>query len=149
MRKESAEDCFTSGYNCGQAVYSSFADEFGISRDFALKAATGLGGGVARHGEICGAVSGGVLVLSSIFGRGENDPRENMEITYSRTQELLRSFTEKMGSVSCRELLDGCDLTTKEGRENFVSKGYGRAVCIPCIKAVVEIVESLLMYKEQ
>lgn len=144
MKKDIAVETFKSGFNCGQAVFSSFSDECGLSRDLACKLATGLGGGVARHGEICGAVSGGVLALSALFGRGENDPKENMELTYSKTKELIRGFKEKMGTVSCKELLHDCDLLTSEGMKDFVDNRYGSTVCIPCVEAAVEVLEPLM-----
>ncbi len=151
MKKDIAVEMFKSGFNCGQAVFSTFSDECdecGLSRDLACKLATGLGGGVARHGEICGAVSGAVLALSASFGRGENDPKENMELTYSKTQELIRGFKEKMGTVSCKELLHGCDLLTSDGMKKFVDKKYGSTVCIPSVEAAVEVLEPLMKKEE-
>lgn len=144
MKKDRAAEIFRNGFNCGQAVFISFAEECGISRDMACKLATGLGGGVARHGEICGAVSAGVLVLSSIFGRAESDGPEKMETTYSKTAQLFQKFREKRGSVNCSTLLNGCDLLSKEGRYEFCERGFAGDVCIPCVETAVEIVETLI-----
>ena len=50
------------GFNCAQSVLCAFSDVTGLGRDDSLRLAAGLGGGV-RSGEVCGAVSGAVLVL--------------------------------------------------------------------------------------
>lgn len=61
-RKEEALRLFESGFNCNQAVLTAFSGELGIDKETALKIGTGFGGGV-RRGDVCGAVSGAVMVL--------------------------------------------------------------------------------------
>ncbi len=143
-RAESAMATFDAGYSCAQAVYSSFCDEAGISRDMALKISTGFGGGIARHGEVCGAVSGAVLAIGSVLGRGEFDEKQKMVTTYETTQDLFKQFSSKMGSVNCKELLNGCDLLTPEGRNEFGEMGLWDSVCAPCVKCAAEITDRLL-----
>ena len=53
------------GYNCAQSVAGAFADLTGTAPEQLMAAMGGFGGGVGgSHEELCGAVSGGVLVLS-------------------------------------------------------------------------------------
>ena len=54
------------GYNCAQSVLCAFSDLTGLEEKTALAIAAGLGGGL-RSGEVCGAVSGAVLVLGALF----------------------------------------------------------------------------------
>ena len=52
------------GYNCAQSVAGAFADLTGTAPEQLMAAMGGFGGGVGgSHEELCGAVSGGVLVL--------------------------------------------------------------------------------------
>jgi C_GCAxxG_C_C family probable redox protein len=74
-RTEIATARFLSGYNCAQAVLDAFRDETGLDEDLALKIATGLGAGMGRKQEVCGAVTGGILVLGLRHGRGRADDR--------------------------------------------------------------------------
>ena len=60
-----AVNAFKDNYNCAQSVFSTFSGELGLTRDFALKAATGFGAGMGRKQHTCGAVTGGVMVLNS------------------------------------------------------------------------------------
>lgn len=43
---ERAAELFGKGFNCSQAVFAAFCDKFGMDEKTALKAASGLGGGV-------------------------------------------------------------------------------------------------------
>ena len=120
-KSEIAVNKFKDGYNCAQSVLFSYADKLNISRDLALKMANGFGGGIGRKQEVCGALSGGILVLNLIYGRGENEEKQKQEIVYSLVRELMDKFEEKYGSVNCKKLLDGCELMTSEGQEQFKS----------------------------
>jgi len=42
-----------------------------------------------------------------------------MELTYKKTGELIDRFIKKHDSVICKRLLNGCELTTKEGQRLF------------------------------
>lgn len=66
-KKEKALNYFSQKFNCSQAVLSTFAEELGISEELALKIGTEFGGG-ARRGELCGAVSGALMVLGLKYG---------------------------------------------------------------------------------
>jgi len=98
---------------------------------------------MGRKGEVCGAVSGGIMVLGIRYGRGEKDDRKAMELTYKKTGELIDRFIKKHDSVICKRLLNGCELTTKEGQKLFRDRDLLNKVCKPCIQSVVEIVKEL------
>ena len=52
-----AEKYFKEGANCSQAVLAAFADDLGITEEFAMRLASGFGGGIGRMREVCGAFS--------------------------------------------------------------------------------------------
>ena len=66
-RSEFATGKFKQGCNCAQSAIFSFCDKLDISEDLALKSANG---GMVRKQEVCGAVCGGIIVLSLLYGRG-------------------------------------------------------------------------------
>lgn len=143
-RTEQAVAKFVGGFNCAQSVLFSFCNDLGLDQDKALKLACGFGAGMGRKEEVCGAVSGGILVISAKYGRGENDDRKSTETTYSKIRELMDKFSQKHGTYLCRRLLDGCELTTEEGQKRYIGNDYFNKICKPCVKSVVEILESLL-----
>jgi C_GCAxxG_C_C family probable redox protein len=143
-KREAATEKFLAGYNCAQAVLHAFSETFELEPDTALKLACGLGAGMARRGEVCGGVTGGILVLGLRYGRGGQDDRSFTDRTYQKTQELMAGIDRRHGSCRCRELLRGCDLTTAEGQAQFKQQDLLHKTCLPCVQSVVELLEGLL-----
>jgi C_GCAxxG_C_C family probable redox protein len=142
-KSDIAVNKFKDGFNCSQAVVYSFADEINIDRDAALKMANGFGGGMGRKQEVCGAISGAIMVLSSLFGRGENDGKEKHENTYRKVRELVDAFKKECGTIHCRELLLGCDLLSEAGQQRF-KDDHLVAKCHECIRVSCIILEKML-----
>ena len=63
-----AAELFLSGYNCAQAVAAAFSEELGLTESQAARMVSAFGGGMGRLREVCGAVSGMLFVLSSLYG---------------------------------------------------------------------------------
>lgn len=143
-RTEVAVSKFLSGYNCAQSVVYSFCDVLQMEKELALKIACGFGAGMGRKQEVCGAVTGGIIVIGAKYGRGEHDDRAVTEATYLKTRDLLGHFAERHGTFVCRNLLAGCDLTSEEGQKYFKENDLLHSVCKPCIQSVVEILEKLV-----
>jgi len=143
-KSEQAIAKFVGGFNCAQSVLFSFCDELGLDKNQALKLACGFGAGMGRKEEVCGAVSGGILVISAKYGRGENDDRKATETTYAKIRELMDQFSRKHGTYLCRNLLKGCELTTEEGQKTYIGSDYFNKICKPCVKSVVEILEGII-----
>ena len=135
---------FMEGYNCAQSVLYSFCNDLQIDTNTALKIACGFGAGMGRKEEICGAVTGGIIVLGLKFGRGKNDGQTATELTYTKTRELIERFSEKHGIIICRKLLNGCELTTAEGQKYFKDNNLLSKICVPCVQTVVEILEDIV-----
>lgn len=143
-KNEVAMERFVAGYNCAQSVLYAFGPDLGLDGETALKLATGLGAGMARRGEVCGAVTGGVLALGLRFGRGGQQDRLATEETYRKTLKLMEGFEERHGSILCRVLLDGCNLGTTEGQQFFKEHDLLHRTCAPCVKSVVEILATMV-----
>ena len=100
-----AAELFVGGYNCAQAIMVAFCDVTGLPKDTAARMSASFGGGMGRMREVCGAVSGMLMVTSYLYGYDKpGDDQVKME-HYSLVQELAGKFREQMGSVVCRELL--------------------------------------------
>src|SRR5512136_1957003 len=134
-RTEIAVSKFSEGYNCAQSVFYSFCDDLGFDKNTALKMACGLGAGMGRKEEVCGAVTGGIIVIGAKYGRGEKDGRTATELTYTKTRELLNQFAKRHGTFICRKLLDDCELTTEQGQKYFKENDLLNKVCVPCVQS--------------
>ena len=103
---EQAAQLFLSGSNCAQAVMVAFCDVTGLEPAFAAKLSSSFGGGMGRLREVCGAVSGMLMVAGLLYGYdepGQND--EAKKAHYQLVQELAGQFREQAGSIVCREIL--------------------------------------------
>jgi C_GCAxxG_C_C family probable redox protein len=144
-RTDIAEEKMLAGYNCAQSVLYAFCDDLGFDKNTALKLACGFGAGLARKQEVCGALSGGILVLGFKYGRGEDQAKSVTEGTYQKVRELMARFEAKHGSCICRELLEGRVLNTAEGQRSFKENDCLHKTCIGCVRMVVDTVEKLLV----
>ena len=143
-KNEVAMEKFLAGYNCAQSVLYAYGPDLGLDEETALKVATGLGAGIARQGEVCGAITGGILALGLKYGRGGQQDRSAAERTYQKTLELMVRFEQRHGSCLCRVLLGGCDLRTPEGQQYFRDHDLLRKTCVGCVRTVIEVLGELL-----
>ena len=63
-----AVENFKKGYNCSQSVVVAFCDVTGMTADYAARLSSSFGGGMGRMREVCGAVSGMLMVAGLLFG---------------------------------------------------------------------------------
>ena len=141
-KTEKALSLFSNNFNCSQAVFTAFASDFGIDEKTALMLGTSFGGG-ARNGEICGAVSGALLVLGLKYGHYDAEDNEQKTRAYEIAVDYTKRFKEKNGSVVCRDLL-GYDLTVPEDKVFIKEKNLFRTVCPEMVKSAVLILEEVL-----
>lgn len=139
---EKSQEYFKNGFNCSQAVFTTFATELGLSEELALKVSTQFGGG-ARKGEMCGAVSGALMVLGLKYGHYHYDAPEEKTNAYKIAEDFMNRFIEKNGTVVCRELL-GYDLTKPEDKQKIMELDLFHISCPKMIQCATEIVEEML-----
>ena len=100
-----AAELFLNGYNCAQAVAVAFCDKTGLEDKQAAKMASAFGGGMGRMREVCGAVSGMLMVLSLLYGYDTPGDDVSKKELYAQVQQLAGKFREENGSIICREIL--------------------------------------------
>ena len=100
-----AAELFLQGYNCAQAIVVAFSDVTGLDESFSARMSSSFGGGMGRMREVCGAVSGMLMVAGLLYGYDvPGDDRIKME-HYALVQDLAGQFREQVGSIVCREIL--------------------------------------------
>ena len=101
-----AYDFHKQGYNCAQSVAGAFADLTGLELKQLMAVSGGFGGGVGgSHGELCGAVSGGVVVLSLLYPHTDGADAGAKKRLYAVTKEFRRRFEAVFGKTRCGDLL--------------------------------------------
>ena len=102
---EYAAELFLQGYNCAQSVVVAFCDVTGLEPDFSARMASSFGGGMGRMREVCGAVSGMLMVAGLVYGYETAGDDVSKKKHYALVQELAGQFRQEVGSIVCREIL--------------------------------------------
>jgi C_GCAxxG_C_C family probable redox protein len=127
--------------NCAQAVLlftlrllEADIDDIVVARYF--------GGGLARSGLACGALTGAALSLGF---RDRLDPSWADRATegQEQLQSLIDDFQAKFGSSGCLEL-SGCDLRSEEGQKRFGDENVRETRCVDYVGWTSERVATLL-----
>ena len=100
-----AAELFLKGYNCAQAITVAFRDVTGLEESFSAKMASSFGGGMGRLREVCGAVSGMLMVAGLVYGYDSTTDDTAKKAHYALVQELAGQFREEVGSIVCRDIL--------------------------------------------
>jgi len=139
-KRELAEKYFKEGYNCAQSVALAFVEETGLEKDVLLKLASPFGGGMGRMREVCGAVSGMLIVFGCKFGYSDLKNDQVKMQTYAKVQALMGEFKAKNGSYVCRELLSlpGPEDPTPEKRTEGY---YKKRPCASLVGDAAQILE--------
>ena len=100
-----AAQLFLDGYSCSQAVMAAFCDLTGMDRATAVRLTAPFGGGIGRMREVCGAVSGMMMVVGLLYGFEPSKGSAAKSAHYHLVQELAEQFRQQAGSIICREIL--------------------------------------------
>ena len=111
---------YNESYNCAQSVLAAYADDYGLDLERALQIAVGFGAGMGRKQDVCGAISGAVIVFGLASKFKVEDSRPKINEVYPKVHKYIDDFKAHYGTVDCLDLLDGCDLSTDEGRKRFM-----------------------------
>ena len=140
-RSQHAVELFQNGSNCAQSVLRAFSAELGLPEETAQRIACGFGGGMCR-GEVCGAVTGALMVLGLRFGPRDAADSAAKEETCRLVEEFTGAFEGRCGSLICRELRDG-EAPTAEEPETANTQGVFEDCCAGYVHTAAEMLEGM------
>jgi C_GCAxxG_C_C family probable redox protein len=129
-KKDLVLEYYLGEYNCAQSIVLSFQKEMGMTKEDLAKISLGFGGGIGGTQNICGALTGGVIVLGALC---KNDVKDSIK-------KMINEFEMKNKYIECANILQldfNNELTEKE-------KEIKKEKCIKCVQDVVGIVEKLI-----
>ena len=144
MKSDVAMALFRNGANCAQAVVGAYAEDCGLEFDQAMRLASSFGAGMGRLREVCGAVSGMLMVIGLKERYCDLWCKDLKDQHYARVQALAAEFKGKTGSLICRELLGlpkGADASVSEER---TEEYYRKRPCQAMVGLAAQIVEDHL-----
>ena len=100
------EDLFRGGLHCAEAVLQAVLEGQGLdTAACSPRAATAFGGGVGRSKKgLCGALSGGLIALGQLRGRG--GPQESWDEVAALAEALRQRFATEFGCTRCFAVLE-------------------------------------------
>lgn len=142
--EEEVRRAFDSGLNCAESVLLAVSKHAGLEKEgaesYIPRIATGFGGGIARNGDTCGALSGGVMAISLALGR--NRPDESREPCYPAVDQFYNDFVKTFRTCKCRELT-GVNFKTPEGNEAYRNRIH-RERCTPIVEWAAKMASKVI-----
>jgi len=128
--------------SCCTGVLASYSPELGIQKDLAAGLGRGMAGGIGGLGNVCGAVSGAVLVIGLKTTNQENltDKAAGLK-TMETVKKFVSKFEEQHSSIKCRDLI-GHDISTPENMEAAM-KANAYSNCPKFIESAVTILDDM------
>ena len=138
-KQEHAVKIFLDGATCTQAVLASFCEEYGLATELAMKLGSSLGGGV-KCSDVCGAASGGALVVGLKYGHVVPSDKAGKNLCTDKTREYMHAFRARHGHITCLGII-GSDINTPEGRRIAMEKKLLTTYCPDVVAGVVKYLE--------
>ena len=143
-KSDDAAGSFSKGITCSASVFGAFAQDLGLDERTARKIACGFGAGISRTGNICGAVSGAIMVIGLKYGKeAPGDDGGATEKTRALTRQFIQEFTHKHGSVNCTGIL-GYNLSVPDEYDEAAKANLFKTQCPTCVRDAAEILERIL-----
>ena len=132
---------FEHRYSCSQSLLCAFSGPLGLNKEIAIKIASPFGGGIARQGETCGAVTGALMVLGLKFGPKAG---ESNDTVYRISQEFLGRFQEQHASIKCKHLIN-FDISQPEELLAAREAQIFHKTCPELVRSAAKIVKSMII----
>ena len=137
--QQKAKDLVLEGYNCAQAVAIALADKVSAAKEDMKALSSPFGGGFCRLREVCGAVSGMLMIIGL---KHKNLSKLEM---YELGRRAIEDFESECGSYLCRELIKADANYTSPVPSKRTETYYAKR---PCLEIVAKGAEIALKYIE-
>ncbi len=145
---QKAARLFREGMNCAQAVFAAFGDLTGFDEQTSLRLSASFGGGMGRLREVCGSVSGALMVLGFLRAPLDVTDHGAKAAHYALVQEFAKRFRERHTSIICREIL-GARAGSGHIPEKRTQEYYAMRPCERCVYDAAEIMDDMLRETEK
>jgi C_GCAxxG_C_C family probable redox protein len=130
---------FREGFSCSQAVLMAFAPGLGMDERQAALVASAFGGGMARHGWTCGALTGALMAMGLHAGHTTAEDTATKDDLYARAQALVARFDQRHGATTCRQLV-GANMLDPVERQAASDRGVFTTLCPQLVRTAAALV---------
>ena len=140
---EQAVAFYKQGYTCTQSILASFAARYGLPQNLAFRLGEPFGAGTSCTNDMCGSVTGAIMVLGLQYGATLYNDEAARSCTYQRVNELILRFKEIHGSIQCTDLL-GYNLSNPQQLQTVSEKGLFIQFCPTLVHDAAQILVEML-----
>jgi C_GCAxxG_C_C family probable redox protein len=140
---EQAVAFYKQGYTCTQSILASLAGRYDLQQNLAFRIGEPFGAGTSCTGDMCGAVTGAIMVLGLQFGSTLSNDAAARSTTYQRVHELIHRFREIHGSIQCNDLL-GYNLSDPQQFQTVCEKGLFIQLCPILVRDAAQILVEMI-----
>jgi C_GCAxxG_C_C family probable redox protein len=116
-----------------------------------IKAVGAFGGGIASTGRVCGALLGGVALISSLYSRGNLEEKEHPRM-YRLSYKLSKKFeelTQPHGGVNCSDIARVNWSNKEQTKEFYNNSDSRRRFCLQVVGDTAYALGELLDQADQ
>lgn len=128
----------TQGCNCAQAVFCTYCEEFGISKEHGYQLTEALGTGISGLQEVCGAFSALTLLIGLANSNGVLNSKDTRGHTYQLSKEAATAFAKECRHLRCHDIIHDVD-----------EQGKRIVPCEECVKVAASLAENMGILPKQ
>jgi C_GCAxxG_C_C family probable redox protein len=140
---EQAVAYYQQGYTCTQSILASFARRYGLQQELAFRIGEPFGAGTSCTNDMCGSVTGAIMVLGLQNGSAHCDDEAARSYTYQSVHALIQRFKAIHGSIQCCDLL-GYNLSDPQQLQTVWEKGLFINLCPSLVRDAAQILIDLI-----
>jgi C_GCAxxG_C_C family probable redox protein len=96
---------YEQGFHCAESIARTIHELFPEQSGPVDRVASGFCGGIGRcHEDVCGALSGGVIALGSMYGREKG--HGNIDRLVALSAEFRRRFVSEFDTTVCKDVIE-------------------------------------------
>jgi C_GCAxxG_C_C family probable redox protein len=133
--QQRASELFQKRFHCSQAVLAAGQEKVERVDEEVVKAMGAFGGGIASSGNVCGALIGGIALISSIYSRGNVEGKEDPQM-WHLSRKLFKKFEEltaSFGGVECSKIAQVNWFDGQEVKEFYKNPESRRKHCMEIV----------------
>jgi C_GCAxxG_C_C family probable redox protein len=147
---QKADQYMQLSHHCAQSSFLAMKEQFGLSGEQVVKALTPIPG-IAERGETCGAVTGPLMAMGLIYGRGihQLDDWDSYQACLEPAGDFCNRFEEEFGTTLCHEVQQGkfgrCyRLTDPDELQEFQNDGATEK-CSEVVRKAVHLAAEIIL----
>ncbi|KAF5085783.1 putative redox-active protein [anaerobic digester metagenome] len=145
-RQNKAIELFRSGLSCAQAILMAYGPDLDLPESVASRLGSGLGGGIGRSQEVCGAINAAAMMLSMKYGNSQPDDLESKDRAAERVSQFMKQAAAEFGGVTCMRIV-GFNMFTPEGKQKAARLDVHKMICEHIVTRVAAILDEQIAKK--